>query len=227
MSWTPSSRSASPPATCWGARRSTWPSSTVRRQPCWHPQRAMQLAMQLNHGATMHPPASAGHVGCVEALLEAGASPTARCNGSPPLTLAVCAAMHRGREPAAVSMVQALLRHGASALDTCVAHWALRRWGHSVAAPRAGVWVQARQRAAARVRREHMRAVAQGRRRAHGAALGRRAGPAPGGAAPAGGGARGAAAAAGKVQGGRSVCGGRLALAQGTGRRELSGPQDR
>lgn len=45
----------------------------------------------------------AGHVSCAEILLRAGARPSSRCDGNPPLCMATCLALLGGGERAAAA----------------------------------------------------------------------------------------------------------------------------
>jgi hypothetical protein len=56
----------------------------------------------------------------MEELLAAGVSHRSKCDGNPPLSMAVCFALHAGRAQQAADMALLLLEKGANPLDTCV-----------------------------------------------------------------------------------------------------------
>ena len=62
------------------------------------------------------PPPWAGHLKCVEVLVKGGAPLGLKCDGCPPLVMAVCTAQMQGREDCAASMTSLLLREGADPL---------------------------------------------------------------------------------------------------------------
>ena len=55
----------------------------------------------------------AGHLQCVQILLEAGSDVSKLCEGSPPLHMAVCMGALPHREAFAAAVVKNLLDHGA------------------------------------------------------------------------------------------------------------------
>ncbi|KAF5835860.1 hypothetical protein DUNSADRAFT_6793 [Dunaliella salina] len=72
----------------------------------------------LNDCTPLHLAILNGHVKCAEVLLKAGSSPDVCCDGSPPLHMAVCAALLPGRAESAHALVQLLLAAGAQATET-------------------------------------------------------------------------------------------------------------
>ena len=75
---------------------------------------AMRKRVQCAH--------TSGHILCAELLLRAGARPSGRCDGNPPLCMAACLALLRGdgRAAAAAQLMGMMLAAGVDPSERCV-----------------------------------------------------------------------------------------------------------